>query len=66
MAPHDLLVLNTEKSSIYEKALEQFRMEKQEYFDVSGEDIYDDEYGFELGFWKAVRILTGYKAEYDH
>lgn len=62
---HDLLVLNTERSSIYENAIEQFRNEKDAYNSEGGENIYDADYGFELGFWKAVSLLTGYKAEYD-
>lgn len=65
MAKHDLLALNTEASTDYEKAFAAFCEEMKEYNKQGGEHIYDAEYGFELGFWAAVRILTGYKAEYE-
>jgi hypothetical protein len=65
MANHDLLVLNTESSEMYNEALNEFIKEKTEHYKVSGEDIYDDMYGFSSGFWAATKILTGFGAEWD-
>lgn len=59
MERHDLLVLNNSSytSATYNQAVDEFLAEKESYI---GEDIYDAEYGFEKGFWTAVKVLTGY------
>ena len=58
---HDLLVLNNTglgASAVYTQAVDEYMAEVEAH---QGEDIYDTEFGFERGFWTAVKILTGYK-----
>jgi hypothetical protein len=61
MTKHDLLVLNNSglgASATFSQALDEFLAEVNAH---EGEDIYDAEYGFERGFWSAVKVLTGYQ-----
>jgi hypothetical protein len=68
MATHDLLTLNDESindSDTYAEAFTNFLAEKSKWEQEGNEDIYDAEYGFELGFWAATRILTGFTSKVD-
>jgi hypothetical protein len=61
---HDLFVLNSSglrASATYVQAIDEYIAEVEAN---PGEDIYDTEFGFERGFWKAVEILSGVKPEY--
>jgi hypothetical protein len=69
MASHDLLVLNnsSDTSKTYIEARNHFVEEDmKEYVDRGSAEDYLLDTGFEYGFWAAVRILTGYKAEYEN
>lgn len=60
---HDLLILNNSglrASGTYSQAVDEYLREVEANPD---ENLYDTEFGFERGFWKAVEILTGYKSE---
>lgn len=60
---HDLFVLNNATlrgSSAYVQAVDEYMAEVEAN---PTDSIYDTEFGFERGFWKAVEIVTGVKPQ---
>lgn len=60
---HDLFVLNSSglrASATYAQAIDEYIAEVEAN---PTDSIYDTEFGFERGFWKAVEIVTGVKPQ---
>ena len=63
MATHDLLALNSENSKDFDEAKEKFLEEMKKDENTYEPPTLAD--GFDYGFWAAVKILTGFKHEYE-